>query len=98
MNRRAFVSGLAVIALLTDLVPAPAAADGKRVALVIGNGAYRSVPALSNAPGDAGDIAAALLRNIETPGVEVTFMLRNVRDIAVITGKLATGYWKRSVE
>ncbi|WP_431016420.1 caspase family protein [Bradyrhizobium pachyrhizi] len=61
MNRRAFVSGLAVAAALAGFA-APAAADGKRVALVIGNGAYKSVPALSNLPNDAGDIAAALQR------------------------------------
>ena len=61
MNRRAFVSGLAVAAL-AGVAPLPAAADGKRVALVIGNGAYRSVPALTNPPTDAGDIAAALKR------------------------------------
>ncbi|MCC8981622.1 caspase family protein [Bradyrhizobium acaciae] len=61
MNRRAFVSGLAVAAALAGSVM-PAAADGKRVALVIGNGAYKSVPALSNPPSDAGDIAAALKR------------------------------------
>ncbi|MGY3440748.1 caspase family protein [Bradyrhizobium sp. USDA 4473] len=61
MNRRAFVSGLTVVATLAGLA-APAAADGKRVALVIGNGAYKSVPALSNPPTDAGDIAAALKR------------------------------------
>lgn len=62
MNRRAFVSGLAVTAVLAGLASAPALADGKRVALVIGNGAYTSVPALSNPPGDAGDVAAALKR------------------------------------
>ncbi|WP_050403376.1 caspase family protein [Bradyrhizobium embrapense] len=62
MNRRAFVSGLAIAAALAGLAPVPAAADGRRVALVIGNGAYRSVPALSNPPNDAGDIAAALKR------------------------------------
>lgn len=62
MNRRAFVSGLAIAAALTSFAPATAAADGKRVALVIGNGAYRSVPALTNPPNDAGDVAAALQR------------------------------------
>lgn len=60
MNRRTFVSGLTVAAVFAGL--APAAADGRRVALVIGNGAYKSVPALSNPPNDAGDIAAALKR------------------------------------
>ncbi|PAY10952.1 hypothetical protein CK489_02050 [Bradyrhizobium sp. UFLA03-84] len=62
MNRRAFVTGLAVAAALVGLASPPAAADGKRVALVIGNGAYKSVPALTNPPTDAGDIAAALKR------------------------------------
>ncbi|UFW52034.1 MULTISPECIES: caspase family protein [Bradyrhizobium] len=38
------------------------AADGRRVALVIGNGAYRNVPALLNPPNDASDVAAALKR------------------------------------
>ncbi|GKQ51660.1 caspase family protein [Bradyrhizobium sp. Ce-3] len=62
MNRRAFVWGLAVAAALAGVAAAPAAADGRRVALVIGNGAYRSVPVLSNPPNDAGDIAASLKR------------------------------------
>jgi uncharacterized caspase-like protein len=39
----------------------PAHAD-KRVALVIGNGAYQNVPALPNPPHDAADIAASLQR------------------------------------
>jgi uncharacterized caspase-like protein len=40
---------------------APGHAD-KRVALVIGNGAYQSVPKLPNPPNDADDITAALKR------------------------------------
>ena len=51
-----------VIAALTVFAVAPASADGKRVALVIGNSAYRNVPALPNPPNDAGDLAAALNR------------------------------------
>jgi hypothetical protein len=46
----------------TIIDAAPASADGKRVALVIGNRAYRSVPVLPNPPNDAGDLAAALNR------------------------------------
>jgi len=61
MNRRGFIQGLGVIAALPTFV-APALADGKRVALVIGNSAYRNVPALPNPANDAGDIAAALTR------------------------------------
>jgi hypothetical protein len=62
MDRRGFISGLAVVAGLAGFAPAPAAADGRRVALVIGNGSYRSVPVLPNPPNDAGDVAAALKR------------------------------------
>jgi hypothetical protein len=53
---------LAVIAAATGFAAAPAWADGKRVALVIGNSAYRNVPALPNPANDAGDVAAALKR------------------------------------
>ena len=37
-------------------------AEGKRVALVIGNSAYKNVPILPNPANDAGDVAAALKR------------------------------------
>jgi Caspase domain len=62
MNRRGFIRGLSVSAALAGLGAAPASADGKRVALVIGNGAYRNVPALPNPANDAGDVAAAFKR------------------------------------
>jgi Caspase domain len=58
------VSSMAVA--MVAMSGAPAAAD-KRVALVIGNGAYRSVPRLPNPTNDAQDVAAALKRmNFET--------------------------------
>jgi hypothetical protein len=60
MNRRGFILGAS--AALVGLASAPAAADGKRVALVIGNSAYRNVPALPNPANDAGDVAAAFKR------------------------------------
>ncbi len=62
MDRRGFISGLAVAAALAGVTSASAVADGRRVALVIGNGAYRTVPVLPNPPNDAGDVAAALKR------------------------------------
>ncbi|HLZ05349.1 MAG TPA: caspase family protein [Bradyrhizobium sp.] len=63
MNRRRFIQGLAVATALTGFAAARAASgDGKRVALVIGNSAYRNVPALPNPANDATDIAAALTR------------------------------------
>jgi hypothetical protein len=62
MNRRGFTIGVGVSAALLAFAMAPASADGKRVALVIGNSAYRNVPALPNPANDAGDVAAALNR------------------------------------
>jgi hypothetical protein len=54
-------TALAAIALASVAV-APAHADGKRVALIIGNGGYKNVPALPNPPNDATDVAAAFKR------------------------------------
>ena len=48
-----------IAALLLALATLPAAAES-RLALVIGNGAYKSVPPLANPPNDAADVAAAL--------------------------------------
>jgi hypothetical protein len=60
MSFRAGLSALAgVLALLSMLTPSPAAAD-KRVALVIGNSAYRSVAPLDNPSKDAGLMAETL--------------------------------------
>jgi hypothetical protein len=62
MNRRGFILGLGVFAALAGFAVSPALADGKRVALVIGNSTYRNVPMLPNPANDAADIAAALNR------------------------------------
>ena len=62
MDRRGFILGLGVVAALTGLAVPPALADGKRVALVIGNSTYRNVPTLPNPANDGADIAAALTR------------------------------------
>jgi TPR repeat protein len=61
MRRRAFgsLAALFAAALLLCAWAAPAAAEG-RVALVIGNGAYRHIRALANPPHDGADVAAAL--------------------------------------
>jgi TPR repeat protein len=58
LRRRAPSLGLIAIALLL-VAAAPAWAEA-RVALVIGNGGYRSVPELANPPNDARDVADAL--------------------------------------
>ena len=57
--RRRRKSLAAALLALVALAALPARAD-TRFALVIGNGAYRNVPALANPPNDAKDIAAAL--------------------------------------
>jgi hypothetical protein len=62
MYRRSFIQGLAVTTALAGFAVTPASAGGKRVALVIGNSAYRNVPALPNPANDAADVAAALTR------------------------------------
>ena len=62
MNRRGFILGLGVSAAFAGLAAAPASADGKRVALVIGNSAYKNAPALPNPANDAGEVAASLKR------------------------------------
>ncbi|MET4070759.1 hypothetical protein ABID58_005568 [Bradyrhizobium sp. S3.2.6] len=62
MNRREFVSRLTAATAFAGVASPAAAAEGRRVALVIGNGAYSNVPALLNPPNDASDIAAALKR------------------------------------
>jgi urea transport system substrate-binding protein len=60
MRRNASLALFAVLFL--GIIIAPALAD-KRVALVIGNGAYREVPRLLNPRNDAEDVVAALKRN-----------------------------------
>src|SRR5690348_4571218 len=46
----------------------PGTATARRVALVVGNGAYRSAPALANPPNDARDVT----RSLRGLGFEVT--------------------------
>jgi hypothetical protein len=50
------------LSIATAALWAPAAHADRRVALVIGNGAYRNAPKLPNPPNDAQDVAAALKR------------------------------------
>jgi uncharacterized caspase-like protein len=65
-NLLARLAVLSMAAAMAFISAAPALAD-KRVALVIGNGAYRNAPRLPNPANDARDVAAALKRlNFET--------------------------------
>jgi hypothetical protein len=74
-----------VILFLALLFPAHAQAE-KRVALVIGNSAYRHAPPLDNPRNDAVDIAAALsklgLQVIEGVDLDRAGLERKVRDFA----------------
>jgi TPR repeat protein len=71
LNRRWKSVAAAVLAIVTlALAVLPARADS-RFALVIGNGAYKNVPALANPPNDAKDVAAAL----KSLGFKVTLKL-----------------------
>ena len=69
LRRRWKLVAAALVALVA-LAALPALAE-TRFALVIGNGAYRNVPALANPPNDAKDIAAAL----KSLGFKVTLKL-----------------------
>jgi len=91
MNRREFVSRLTAASVLAGVVPAAAAAEGRRVALVIGNGAYRNVPALLNPPNDASDIAAALKRLGFTVTLATNASFDDMRRGLIALGRDAAG-------
>ncbi|WP_271577734.1 caspase family protein [Bradyrhizobium sp. CCBAU 11361] len=91
MNRREFVSGLTAAAALAGVAPTAAAAEGRRVALVIGNGAYGNVPALLNPPNDASDIAAALKRLGFTVSLATNANFDEMRRGLIALGRDAAG-------
>ncbi|WP_271601714.1 caspase family protein [Bradyrhizobium sp. CCBAU 45384] len=91
MNRREFVSGLAAASAFANVAPLAEAAEAKRVALVIGNGAYRNVPALLNPPNDANDIAAALRRLGFTVSLATNASFDEMRRGLIALGREAAG-------
>jgi hypothetical protein len=91
MNRREFVSGLTAAAAFAGVTPTAAAAEGRRVALVIGNGAYGNVPALLNPPNDASDIAAALKRLGFTVSLATNANFDEMRRGLIALGRDAAG-------
>ena len=91
MNRREFVSGLTAAAAFAGAAPTAAAAEGRRVALVIGNGAYGNVPALLNPPNDASDIAAALKRLGFTVSLATNASFDEMRRGLIALGRDAAG-------
>jgi uncharacterized caspase-like protein len=76
----------AVALVVAVLAAGPALAQGKRVALVIGNSAYKHTPRLDNPKNDAADMAAALTKLgfavIEGRDLDKGAMERTVRDFA----------------
>jgi Caspase domain len=70
LRRRWKAAVAALLALVAIAFALPARAE-TRFALVIGNGAYRNIPALANPPNDAKDVAAAL----KSLGFKVTLKL-----------------------
>ena len=59
--RHVLIRALLIVILMTLMVPLQAQETGaKRIALVIGNGAYENVPELRNPRNDSADLAAAL--------------------------------------
>ncbi|MCG2641659.1 caspase domain-containing protein [Bradyrhizobium sp. GCM10023182] len=91
MNRREFVSGLTAASVFAGAARAAATAEGRRVALVIGNGAYRNVPALLNPPNDASDIAAALKRLGFTVTLATNASFDEMRRGLIALGREAAG-------
>ncbi|QOZ54456.1 caspase family protein [Bradyrhizobium sp. CCBAU 53338] len=91
MNRREFVSGLTAAIAFAGVASTAEAAEGKRVALVIGNGAYGNVPALLNPPNDASDIAAALKRLGFTVSLATNANFDEMRRSLIALGRDAAG-------
>ena len=71
LSRRWKSAATALFVVVALALAAPPAWADSRFALVIGNGAYKNVPALANPPNDAKDVAAAL----KSLGFKVTLKL-----------------------
>ena len=93
VSRRGFVSALCLLALLAGLLasPAPAAETGRRVALVIGNSGYVSLPKLRNPANDANLVAESLAKL----GFEVVSMsdasFENLKAVVARFGEMSRG-------
>src|ERR1700753_2815834 len=80
-----------LVSLICILFAADAAKADKRVAFVVGNGAYKNVAALPNPPIDAKAIAA-VLRNVGFEVVEGTSLTRDTMTERLLEfGKKAQG-------
>ena len=88
-------SRIVVALLVVFLAASPALAQGKRVALVIGNSEYKHTPRLENPKNDATDMAAMLKKLgfvvIEGRDLDKASMERTVRDFAEALGGAQVG-------
>jgi len=93
LSRRGLVLALWVLALLAGAMapPASAAETGRRVALVVGNSSYMSLPKLRNPASDANLVAASLAKL----GFEVVSMsdatFENLKAVVARFGEMARG-------
>ena len=80
-----------LIALVLLISVSPSNAASKRVALVIGNGAYQNVPTLTNPPRDATDVARTLERLGFAVTLAIDLTLSEMKKAANIFGVEADG-------
>src|SRR5262249_60576071 len=91
--RRGFISALCLLALLAGLLafPAAAAETSRRVALVVGNSGYVSLPKLRNPANDANLVAESLAKL----GFEVVSVsdatLQNLKTVVARYGEMSPG-------
>ena len=88
-------SRIVVVLLVVFLAASPALAQGKRVALVIGNSEYKHTPRLENPKNDAAHMAAQLKKLgfvvMEGRDLDKAAMDRTVRDFAEALGGAQVG-------
>src|SRR5205807_1114866 len=80
-----------VFCLALLLLTSPDARADKRVALVIGNGAYRNLPQLTNPTHDAADVAAALKQSGFDVLLEINLDQAAMQDAAIRFARDARG-------
>ena len=92
VSRKAIATLLSMVVAVLAFAAAPNAAEDRRVALIIGNDAYKALPKLNNAAKDARDLNAALRRLGWQTILKVDVGRRDmVRAVADFTGQIATG-------
>ena len=92
VDNRARIGAFLIALMALVLVAVPGIAQDKRVALIVGNDAYKSLPKLNNAAKDARDLDAALRRHGWQTILKVDVGRREmVRAVADFSGQIATG-------